>query len=54
MHKRLHYYAVRKLFFNVKKRAGIDKRMYPHLFRHTRASLLASKVTEVSLENQMV
>ncbi len=53
MHKQLQYSAVRKLFINVKKRAGIDKRIYPHLFRHTRASLLASKVPEAPLENQM-
>ncbi len=33
--------------------AGIYRRIYPHLFRHTRATLLASKVPEVPLENQM-
>ncbi|AKA48712.1 hypothetical protein IX51_05915 [uncultured archaeon] len=35
------------------KRAGIKRRIYPHLFRHTRATILASKVTEAPLEAQM-
>ncbi|MEM3192613.1 MAG: tyrosine-type recombinase/integrase [Candidatus Parvarchaeota archaeon] len=35
------------------KRAGIKKRIHPHLFRHTRATILASKVTEAPLESQM-
>ena len=34
-------------------RAGINRRIHPHLFRHTRATLLASKVTEAPLELQM-
>lgn len=36
-----------------KKRAGITKKIYPHLFRHTRATILASKVAEAPLESQM-
>ena len=37
------------------RHAGMDKerRIYPHLFRHTRATLLATKLNEVPLENQM-
>ncbi len=35
------------------KRAGIRRRIYPHLFRHTRATILASRVTEAPLEAQM-
>jgi integrase len=35
------------------KRAGITRRIYPHLFRHTRATILASRVTEAPLEAQM-
>ncbi len=35
------------------QRAGIKRRIYPHLFRHTRATLLASRVTEAPLEAQM-
>ncbi len=37
----------------VSKRAGITRRIYPHLFRHTRATILASKITEAPLEAQM-
>ena len=33
--------------------AKIDRRIYPHLFRHTRATILASRVTEAPLEAQM-
>lgn len=35
------------------RRAGIKRRIYPHLFRHTRATILASRVTEAPLEAQM-
>ncbi len=35
------------------KRSGIKRRIYPHLFRHTRATMLASRVTEAPLEAQM-
>ena len=53
MHKQMKYYDARKLLLNLKARTGIDKRIYPHLFRHTRASILASKVPESPLESQM-
>ena len=33
--------------------AKIERRIYPHLFRHTRATILASRVTEAPLEAQM-
>ncbi|MCL4444688.1 MAG: site-specific integrase [Candidatus Thermoplasmatota archaeon] len=33
--------------------AKIERRIYPHLFRHTRATILASGVTEAPLEAQM-
>ncbi|QRF75149.1 Site-specific recombinase XerD [Thermoplasmatales archaeon] len=35
------------------RRAGIKRRIYPHLFRHTRATILASRATEAPLETQM-
>lgn len=35
------------------KRAKITKRIHPHLFRHTRATILASRVAEAPLEAQM-
>ncbi len=53
LHEPMKYYDARKLLLNLKERTGIDKRIYPHLFRHTRASILASKVPESPLENQM-
>ncbi len=53
LHEPMKYYDTRKLLLNLKARTGIDKRIYPHLFRHTRASILASKVPESPLENQM-
>ena len=49
----LNYQSTRKIILRLKERAGINKRIYPHLFRHTRASLLASRVPEAPLENQM-
>lgn len=33
------------------KRAGIRKRVYPHLFRHSRATELAKKFTEAQMKN---
>jgi integrase len=33
--------------------AKIERRIYPHLFRHTRATILATRVTEAPLEAQM-
>ena len=47
------YDDVRKALRSALKRAGITKRIYPHLFRHTRASILASRVAEAPLESQM-
>ncbi len=37
----------------VLRRAGINRRIYPHLFRYTRATMLASRVTEAPLEARM-
>lgn len=53
MHEQLKYYDARKILMTLKARAGIEKRIYPHLFRHTRASILASKVPEAPLEQQL-
>ena len=47
------YDAVHKELRKILKRAGIQRRIYPHLFRHTRASMLASRVAEAPLEAQM-
>lgn len=34
----------------VRQTAGIQKRVYPHLFRHSRATALASKLTEAQMK----
>lgn len=49
----LTYHNIYSIIRETKRRAGINKRIHPHLFRHTRATLLASKVPEAPLENQM-
>ncbi|MGC8547252.1 MAG: tyrosine-type recombinase/integrase, partial [Thermoplasmata archaeon] len=49
----LTYADVYSIIRKAVKRAGLKKRVHPHLFRHTRATLLASKVTEAPLEAQM-
>ncbi len=47
------YDDVRMALNKTLKRAGITKRIHPHLFRHTRASILAGKLPEAPLESQM-
>ena len=47
------YAFVRKSLRNAAAKAGITKRIHPHLFRHTRASILATQITEAPLESQM-
>jgi integrase len=38
--------ALNKIIKTIAKRAGIKKKVYPHLFRHTRATHLAQYLTE--------
>lgn len=45
----LTYAAFRKRLQVLAVRAGIGKRVYPHLFRHSRATFLASYLTEAQL-----
>jgi len=40
----------RKLLQEAAKAAGIKKRIYPHLFRHSRATNLANKLTEAQMK----
>ena len=51
--KELDYNALRQIFQRIKERAGIKERIHPHLYRHTRASILAGSVAEAPLEAQM-
>ena len=47
----LEYAALRKMLGDVTKRAKLRKRIYPHLFRHSRASNYANKLTEQQLKS---
>ena len=47
------YSQFHSMLNKVKKRAGITKRIHSHLFRHTRATLLATSLTEAPLESTM-
>ncbi len=58
--KELNHHDVYSVMRKVSKRAGlvdqnghVKRRIHPHLFRHTRATILASKVVEAPLEAQM-
>ena len=46
----LDYGGFRKMIKQVAEAAKIDKRIYPHLFRHSRASDYANKLTEQQLK----
>ncbi len=51
--KRLLHANVYAVIRRVIQRAGIKRRIHPHLFRHTRATMLATSVAEAPLESQM-
>ncbi|MEM0159652.1 MAG: site-specific integrase [Candidatus Micrarchaeaceae archaeon] len=44
---------VNTMLYKVSRRAGIKRRIHPHLFRHTRATLLAKDLKEAPLESTM-
>ncbi len=48
--KEVNYAAIRKMLQVTAKKAEIGKRIYPHLFRHSRASYYANKLTEQQLK----
>ena len=48
--RQMDYSGLRIMLKKVAKRAGLDKRVYPHLFRHSRASNYANKLTEQQLK----
>jgi integrase len=47
------YSDARSMLQNTVRKAGIAKRIHPHLFRHSRASVLATQITEAPMEAQM-
>jgi integrase/ribosomal protein L37E len=46
----LDYYAARKLLMRLQRKAGIQKPIHPHAFRHARATYLANHLTEAQLK----
>jgi site-specific recombinase XerD/ribosomal protein L40E len=44
------YGAAKAMLKDIAKKAGIKKRIYPHLFRHSRATFLANFLTEAQLK----
>jgi hypothetical protein len=48
--KVLKYSSIRSTLKKIAKKAGIEKRVYPHLFRHSRATHLANKLTEAQMK----
>lgn len=44
------YAASKAMLIETAKKAGIKKRIYPHLFRHSRATFLANFLTEAQLK----
>jgi len=49
----MNYASARRVIKMAAEHGGLRKRIHPHLFRHTRATELAKKVTEAPLEAQM-
>ena len=48
--KQLHYASFRELVKNTAKNAGITKRVWPYLYRHTYLTTLAKRFTEAQLK----
>ncbi|MHA1832996.1 MAG: tyrosine-type recombinase/integrase [Candidatus Baldrarchaeia archaeon] len=49
-YKPLDYHATRMLFKRLARKAGLNKRIYTHLFRHSRATELANVLTEAQMK----
>jgi len=47
--KMLSHQALKKILVECSERAGIKKKIYPHLLRHSRATELAKKMTEAEM-----
>ena len=44
------YRSVYKMLQTLAEKAGLQKKIFPHLFRHSRATALASKLTEAQMK----
>jgi len=47
--KVLKYNSVREMLISTAKKAGVKKKVNPHMFRHSRATFLANKLTEAQM-----
>jgi len=52
-HPKLHSQSIGEMLTRMAMKAGIKKRIYPHLFRHSRATDLAKTWTESQLKNYL-
>lgn len=54
-YKVIEYSTIHMIIRDIAKAAGIKKRVYPHLFRHTRATILSksNKISEANLRNML-
>jgi integrase/recombinase XerD len=48
--KPLEYGTLRKIIKVAGNRAGLNRRLYPHLFRHSQSTLMANRMTEQQLK----
>jgi site-specific recombinase XerD len=51
--KQLNYSAIRMLIKRLAKKTGIKKRVYNHLFRHSRSTDLAQYLTESQMKEHL-
>ena len=52
-HTFVNYACLNALLKRVARKAGIKKRVYPHLFRHSRATVLANHLTEAQMKEYL-
>ncbi|MFZ2499525.1 tyrosine-type recombinase/integrase [Methanosarcina sp.] len=51
--KQMQYHAIRRIVEKTAEKAGIEKRIHPHLFRHSRSTELAQYLTEAQMEEHL-